>query len=362
MATAETPVHTPVRSVDLLIVVDTSPGAAPTTAAFAADLPDFVDELLFAFPGDVAPAIDLQVGVITANPAEHGELRSAATATCAAAADGPVVHYVQDQWSRITTNYTGTLAASIQCLLPADGSGPATARPLATMAAALDGSATANAGFLRADAALAILVVTNQDDCSGSATTPFGCAQAAWTCTPPLDATPGERTGCIATADPVGLLSLDAVTSGLAQLKPGLERIAFGAIRGPAAPVVVTSGPAIAPSCDQAGVTATPGLRVDALLARFPNHWAASACTPSTYNGFVGVIASAAAPLTTGPTDGEHDGDCDGGLGGRDDVAAAAATTHNDLGCGCGVGAPAAGSAGAVALALAMMLRRRRAR
>ncbi|MCE9571659.1 MAG: hypothetical protein K8W52_00745 [Deltaproteobacteria bacterium] len=356
LATAESPTQTPVRAVDLLIVVDTSPRAASTRAAFAAHLPGFVYRLLSVFPGDYGPALDLQVGVITANPDDHGELRSATIATCAAAPSARFAHYTSDQWAMTTTNYTGELAAAIQCLVPIDVVGPTTAQPAAMVNAALDGSVAVNEGFLRADAALAVLVVSDQDDCSGSATTPFACAQAAWTCTPPIDASPGARTSCVANSEPVGLLSIDGASALLALLKPDIQRVAVGAIRGPAAPVFVTSGPSLVPSCAFAGITATPGLRLDAILARFPNHWAASACDAS-YDDFTETIAAAAGvPITVGERD--MSSTCDGGEGSHDDAA-----SPERMGCGCRAGAAGAAGAGVnAAIVLALMIRRRRAR
>ncbi len=367
-AVAESPPLSPVRSVDLLIVVDTSPDAAATAerAAFRAAIPSFVDGLLARFPGDYQTGmLDLQVGVITADPADGGRLRTVSVDACAAAPTGAFAHYLGNAYGQVTQNYTGTLADAIRCLVPSDAQGAAIAQPFATMRSALDGSVPDDAGFLRADAALAVLVVTVQDDCSAIGSPPltrFACAIDGWSCTSPVNGAPGARDGCVASYAPTGLVSDDDALNSLRSLKPLFQQVAFGALRGPATPVAVVDGSAglsIAPSCAIGTLVATPALRLDALAASVPNTWLGSACDATGLVGFIDPIVAAA---TAQPFD-DHDGgyfgdDCDGGLigepagGGGDDT----------IGCACGAGRPSAGTGACFAIAFVIARRRRRRR
>src|SRR5579862_2833350 len=116
--------------VDLLIVVDTSAMAAPLRANVAAQVGGLVDNLVTAtggLPGQ--PLLDLHVGVISADPTEHGVLRPA-PAGCAAAPSDAYVAFALDHHHAPAQNFTGQLADAITCLVPpADATGPDVAQP-----------------------------------------------------------------------------------------------------------------------------------------------------------------------------------------------------------------------------------------
>jgi MYXO-CTERM domain-containing protein len=363
-ARAESIAHTPVSEVDLLIVVDSSPEAAGARAAFVAGIPAFVQTLGDELHGDTGqPMIDLHVGVVTADRADGGALRAVAVADCAAAPRDRYAAYRSDQWGSATENYDGTLAEAMRCLIPLEGHGSSTTEPLRAIRAALDDPPTANEGFLRPNAALAVLVVTTHDDCSsaGAPLDPFACAAAAWQCTPAIDATAGPRANCSAAAAPNGL-SPWRIDDELGFHKVSKSQIAFGVVRGLPSPVAVVSGPAIQPSCTSGAIAATPALRLDAAANAFTNSWLEVACDDDGFASFVYPIVAA-----TYPPIGDRDVGglaCDGGSYGDFSDAGVGGHGADDrthaFGCACSTGAPSTGTGALFALALAFALRRRR--
>lgn len=286
------------EAVDLLVVVDHDQAMADELGVLSAAVDDLVAELLREFPGEYGPAIDLHVGVITA---DSGALRTADPATCLAAPTGAFIEHAYDPWGDLIANHGGTLDEAIRCLLPAPIAGAA-GQPLDAITAALDGGIPDNAGFLRPQATLAILVVTNRDDASLAQPLPpgdpiYAAAADGWTCTPPIDGTPQVHTGCTASSAPTYLRRWQDAADLVASLEAFPEWIAVGVLRGAPAPVEVVAGPAIAPSCGAAGREATPGLRLDAVAQRFPHHHLAALCEGdliADLAGFARAVADAA--------------------------------------------------------------------
>jgi hypothetical protein len=329
------------REVDLLIVVDTGPGSAGLRARFAQALPGFTTALL----ADV-PDLDLHVGVVTSDRADGGVLRTAQVADCAAAPDRPYVAYVGG-----VADFHGALEDAIACLVPpATATGGVDAQPIAVATTALGGAVTADAGFRRPDAALAILFVSAQDDCShdGDPIDRYQCALAGWTCTPILDDGPGDRT-CTANYGARILDALDLSQVTIEQLAP-YQRLAIGLVAGDPTHVTEVSGPAIAPTCTDGDLVVGPAVRLAGFVQYFFNAWRTSACAPIDLAGFAERIATASEPPVSG--DDVHL-DCDGGYGppslGNDDSRGCA---------GCASDAPAGGTALAFAIAALAWFRR----
>lgn len=306
---------TPLVAVDVLLVVDDSSGMAAKQAKLADALPALIDRFA-ARPGGLP---DLHLGVVTtdlgtsgaasATPAPAigtvgnggcaGTGRAGALQTFGAAVTGAFVSDVAAGDGSRVRNYEGDLATLVGAIVRGAGeAGCGFEQPLAAMRAAL-GPIAANAGFLRADAALAVLVVSDEDDCSVASTaffdpasTPLGplgsfrCTRLGVTCavggpTPEAMDEVGTKTGC---GPQVGLPYLDPVAplrSFLVGVKGGdARRIAVGAIIGAPDPFEVvertpTGGspaPALLPSCGVVGglASAFPAVRIDALLREFP--------------------------------------------------------------------------------------------
>jgi len=145
------------RQIDVLFVVDDTPGIAPYAGTIATGLAEMAAEL----PGlsDRNPA-SLHVGVVRAGRCETGT-RGAA---CGVAGGE---QFLRDEWCEMVTNFPGTLTDGLPCLADFGATNCGPAQPLA---AAVDALATpprpAWEGFLRPDAYLMVVVIAAADDAS----------------------------------------------------------------------------------------------------------------------------------------------------------------------------------------------------
>jgi hypothetical protein len=150
-------------------------------------------------------------------------------------------------------------------------------QPLASMRAALDAN-PANAGFVRPDATLAVILLMDEDDCSARdaflfAPDDFRCTRFGVTCLDggnTLDemAAPGVKDRCVPNVSASGLLDDPAVFRDfLVGLKGDPRRVVVGGIFGDPSPfevVLVSPAPgqpeqsSLAPSCRFAGPDGLP--------------------------------------------------------------------------------------------------------
>lgn len=394
LAAAESaPLPPPVEQVDVLVVVDSTAGMADERAALAGAIDDFVRDLQDAFPGDYGTALSLHLGVITADLGAGGH----AHAGCAgdgdggalrggcAAVDGAFLQAEVTQWGKATTNFDGEIGAAATCLVPIELDGCPFQQPLGAAVTALTSTDPANAGFLRPDALLAVLVVSNQDDCSAPAAffdpastalgpaTPLRCAQQGWTCTPPLDGTPQVHGACAAAVDGP-MRGIGELVAGLEALKTEPGRIVVGTLRGSPSPVEVVAagdGAVVAPSCGAGtDLAAAPGLRLDAFAAAFPERHAAGLVCLDGYGTWldevVATIHTAAVGEPVEPPPGRDAGDadwyCDGGWWEPTDAGEPGGAGADPDADGCSAGGGASGGATALTLlALLVAVRGRRA-
>jgi hypothetical protein len=165
------------REVDVVFVVDDSSSMAPAQARLAAGFPMFMDTLR-ALPGG---APDLHVAVVSsdmgagdgsidgcAGNGKAGRFQFTPRGACTATNLQPGATFIADASG--VTNYTGAIEDVFRCIAPLGETGCGFEQPFAALTRALgaDGSAppTENQGFLRPDARLAIVLVTNEDDCT----------------------------------------------------------------------------------------------------------------------------------------------------------------------------------------------------
>jgi hypothetical protein len=175
------------RDLDVVFVIDNSSNMAKAQANLVANFPAFV-ETMQAFPGGMpnlhlaVVSSDMGAGTGTSGCAGNGNAGifrwGAPTTTCAATTDGAKF------LSNIngSANYTGDLSSVFSCLAALGEDGCGYEQTLLSVTHALgadnfdsDGTPQAppeNQGFLRDGADLAIIVLTNEDDCS----TPQGAA------------------------------------------------------------------------------------------------------------------------------------------------------------------------------------------
>jgi len=174
-------VYVPTRNLDLLFVVDDSPGMRPVQQSLIRHFPILLSTLQYLPSG--LPRIHVAVvstdmgagdGSIAgcdATGGKNGIFQRAPRGECATTGLAPGATFISDiDGGR---NYDGQLADAFSCIAPLGESGCGFEHPLAAAARALgaDGRPppAENEGFLRPSAFLAIILVTNEDDCSAPA-------------------------------------------------------------------------------------------------------------------------------------------------------------------------------------------------
>ncbi len=196
-------------------------------------------------------------------------------------------------------NFSGTLADAFGCIVQRGGDGCGFEQPLAALERAVSGDVAENVGFLRPEALLVVIFITDEDDCSspdGLLFDPndqtlgpfsgFRCFQHTVICEPDDPATPGSKTGCVSRDGAPHALDLQHTVDALVAAKggePGLVMVAT--IAGALEPVVVSSdenngNPRLDVSCrDGNGDGASPPIRLFELLRKFPGRsWFESVC------------------------------------------------------------------------------------
>ena len=316
-------VATPNRSVDVLFMIDDTINL------------DMQDNFRRAFPAFLATLQEggmpsLHIGVVTSDlgtsavgDATPGPTIGTGPGMCAGTGkagalqtNGTTVltgNFIFDEpamgGARIT-NYTGSLADAFTAIEEVGVSGCGFEQPLEAVRKALDNN-PANAGFLRPEANLAIVVLTDEDDCSleqtsliGNDTTTFGplqsfrCTHFGVTCdvgglTPDMMNEPGTKDACHSNETSQYLTHVADYAAFLRGLKPDPHMVMFAAVTGDPSPVDIelrapvgstTPITALAHSCsytDFAGGTevADPAVRIHDLAGRIDRNVTASVCT-----------------------------------------------------------------------------------
>jgi hypothetical protein len=300
----------PVAKLDLLFVVDNSSSMGEEQAALSAAFESFVLALRGSLRGsnpDLGRVdLDLRVGVVSTDlGAGHRiDVPSCLTplgdrAELQTVARVPGCPRPLDPWIALradgTTNVPGgsadslpRAAESFACIAQLGTFGCGFEQPLEAARRALD-PAGPNRGFLRDDASLAVIVLSDEDDCS--AVSPdalfdpdpkllgplgsFRCSEFGLSCI--NDRQSGLRTGCEPAKD--WLVKVDEVAATFKALRPG--RFFFAALAGATSPVVVGAekgAPVLEPSCYSALGSAVPAIRLKAVADRLPASFFASVC------------------------------------------------------------------------------------
>src|SRR5512135_1990238 len=165
------------QDLDLLFVIDNTANADEQTV-FAANFPQFVAKL-DALPGGrpnlhigvVTSTVDIGVqgfgpGCPSPDPNDNGLLQNTPRITGCSPPTGRFITDIKNSTGGRTTNYSGTLDQAFSCIAQVGAAGCGFEAPLEAMKRALDGSRPENAGFLRDDANLVVVLLTDEDDCS----------------------------------------------------------------------------------------------------------------------------------------------------------------------------------------------------
>lgn len=181
--------------------------------------------------------------------------------------------------------------------------------PLEAAKRALDPKLKLNPGFPRPNALLAVVFITDEDDCSAAKTelldprqqglsdplgplTPFRCFEFGVRCDVNDRNTAGERKGCAPAYD--WLHTLERYETFFRSLKKHEDRVHLVAIAGPTSPVVVgknSDGPTLEPSCKSASAVATPALRLGKLVEAFGGE-VLPICDPKSFSEALAPVAA----------------------------------------------------------------------
>jgi hypothetical protein len=166
---------TPIK-LDLLFMIDDSPSMAEEQANLARNFPRLI-EALKQMPAGMP---DLHLGVVSS---DMGSGNSVSSANCASAMgdrgvlqvrpgcglDPTQGHFLVSEAGGASTNFSGDIADVFACLAELGTTGCGYEHQLQAVRVALSGFVSENNGFLRSDAHLAVVYITDEDDCSATA-------------------------------------------------------------------------------------------------------------------------------------------------------------------------------------------------
>ena len=271
------------RDLDILLVVDASPSMADEAGVWAANITRFANVLEYIEGG----MPNLHIGVVSSDVAARGGvLESAPRVPDCTAPDGAFISNIAYANGEHDINYEGELADALACIALLPQTGSEIEQPLEAMKRALDDSNPENEGFVRDDAYLLVLFITDEDDCSGGDAfdldepeerSAWRCFADGVQCDQAVD-TSGTKSNCTASSAPATLTPVDDYAQFLHGLKSDPSRVIVSAIADASNPVVADSnaGLVLAPSCSTATTEARPAHRLAGFLDEFPGRNAMS--------------------------------------------------------------------------------------
>jgi hypothetical protein len=284
------PPPAPITALDLLVVVDTSYSLEAEREALLAHASS---ELFDRIAAELGGLPDLHLAVITPDVGAGGR----AISTCSGEGDDgrfqagpPEARCLTDGTSFLVAspgagNYPGSLGEAFTCMATtAPEGGCGFEQPFEAVRRALDGRHAGHTGFLRDDALLLVVVLTDEDDCSADdpaffaadsaglgALDSYRCFRAGVVCDPDDPDTAGSKDGCAPREDSAHLTPVTEMAAFLRTLRTDPARIMVAGMHAPAGPIVVErrDAPALAAVCS--GMSAFPAIRLAALEAAFPS-------------------------------------------------------------------------------------------
>lgn len=324
---------------DVLFMIDDSTSTLGKQALFAASVQSLTNAF-DQFPGGrpnlhigvISSTVDIGVqGVGCASPlsTEDGRLLHSATVNgCSPPSDSYIVDVAQPDGTRLT-NYAGNLSDAVACISQLGDAGCGFEAPLEAIKRALDGRYSDNTGFVRPGAALAVVILTDEDDCSVSDSAIFRLSEAdvgagdyrcqplyAYNCDQAISATnPGNYTNCSTRtgsylSDPQSYVQFLKSLKGELPIYVGLiagdptKNIGTGAITVP-----FSQRLSLLPSCSGTlngqFAIGRPAIRLNDFLASFGDHGDFhSVCDPSyttSLSLFGGNMGTMMGPCLEGP-------------------------------------------------------------
>jgi hypothetical protein len=310
--------------IDMLFVIDDSPSTLDKQQNLKNAFPAFINELN-GLPGGLP---NVHIGVVTSDLGTKGSLDAqpgpgigSGPGSCSGNGKagnlqtnattlvvGAFISDIRNTDGTRTTNYTGTLANAFSAIASVGAGGCGFEQPLEAAKRALNNNPT-NAGFLRPNASLAIITLTDEDDCSlahstllGSDTTTLGplqsfrCTRFGVTCdvggtTSDEMNTVGVKGQCHSNESSAYLTHVDDYPTFFKGLKADPNHVLFAALIGDVEPFNVelrappgggTPVPTIAHSCMYQGSVglevADPAVRMAQAAKGFARNSLASVC------------------------------------------------------------------------------------
>ncbi|HEX4423046.1 MAG TPA: hypothetical protein VH165_34250 [Kofleriaceae bacterium] len=312
-------------NIDLLFLIDDSPSMADKQNNLAASFPQFID-ILSTLPGGLP---NLHIAVVTSDlgsqgaddpapgPAigSEGRCSGFGKAGLMQLFGAPVVtgeRFLSDikdpaklDGSRIR-NYTGALSDAFSKMVKAGDDGCGFEQHLEAVKQALEPANTPNAGFLRPDAYLAVIIIADEDDCSMSHSSLIADDLASIATLGPLESfrctrfgvlcddggattdamnQAGTKTQCHSNDHSAYLTKVGDYATFFKSLKADPQKVIVADLGGPPDPFAtelrapVESAmeiPALAHSCTYIGgdgkpEVADPAVRIKSFLNGFPN-------------------------------------------------------------------------------------------
>jgi hypothetical protein len=271
---------------DLLFVIDNSGSTESLQALLLAELNRSIKPL------KASGVRDFRIGVVSTDlgagaeeldrcpvNGDQGRLQNTARVAGCTPPDDPWIAYLDGQ-TNIPAGDEDPLARvqeAFACIAKLGSDGCGFEQPLEAARRALDPDANVNPGFRRPNAALAVVIVTNEDDCSGTDVlfaketgelgplNSYRCFRYGVACDQPVDR-PGYKENC----RPAGELlhPVQRYVAFFQQLAPE-GRWVVAVLSGPAGPLTVSENEQslwLQPSCLSGWAEAAPAVRLPALV------------------------------------------------------------------------------------------------
>ncbi|MCW5807436.1 MAG: VWA domain-containing protein, partial [Deltaproteobacteria bacterium] len=326
----------PTRELDILFVIDDSSSMYPQQTALAVNFPRMID-VLGQLDGGLP---NLHIGIVTSDlgttsvqsptPAppvggcDTGAGKGGALQTNGAPVADLFISDVDDGNGGRLVNYAGELRDVFATMAQVGAGGCGFEQHLAAMRRSFTNPA--NAGFIRPEANLAVVIIADEDDCSIlspdvfspdsptlGALSSFRCARFGITCDEPDLATPGPKTGCAPAAGSTYIEDVQPFVDALIAVKGDPRRVMVAGIVGDPNPVETTISPPyatpqrpeIAPSCTFAGAAgdqvAFPSVRLSAFLDAFPGRSQRTSLCSADLSSPLAIIGDSAKKLVGDP-------------------------------------------------------------
>lgn len=289
------------RDIDLLFVIDNSGSMSEEQQSLTANFQLFInvlENIEGGLPNVHIGVVSTDVGVGPNNGGtgcsangDNGGLRT----NPACGVSNAYIIDTEDGGAGRNQNYdsgANSLAETFSCMAGLGINGCGFEQPLESIKRALDRSNPANSGFLRENAFLAVVIVSDEDDCSVSDTnmfdttqndisaplgplSSFRCFEFGVACEPDDPRTPGPRQNCLPRDDSQYMTPVQQYIDFLKGVKQDPNQIIVAGIIGNPTPVTVgidseNNIPKLAPSCTSASGEAAPAVRLQTFLDGFP--------------------------------------------------------------------------------------------